>query len=89
MLRDLKKLREIGIYQRDLYERNYKDGLLVDFSIAWTKPHWLLGLMGGGQLKAKTNDELYLFDDMMEEHRLLRIRATRNYKYCRKLRSSD
>ncbi|KAF2229864.1 hypothetical protein EV356DRAFT_536888 [Viridothelium virens] len=40
MLRDLKKLRSLGVFQRDIYARNYKDGLLVDFSLAWTKPHW-------------------------------------------------
>ncbi|KAI0542078.1 hypothetical protein GGR58DRAFT_453893 [Xylaria digitata] len=40
MLGDLKKLRKIGIYQRDVFVRNYMDGLLVDFSLAWTEPHW-------------------------------------------------
>lgn len=89
MLRDLKTLRAIGIYQRDLYTRNYKDGLLVDFSIAWTEPHWLLSLMKGGQLKVEKDNELFLFDRMMVEEGIrTTIRATRNYQYCRKLRNS-
>ncbi|KAI0401149.1 kinetochore Sim4 complex subunit Fta2 [Xylaria palmicola] len=50
MLADLKKIRKLGIYQRDVYARNYKAGLLVDFSAAWTAPHWCLEAMGPYQL---------------------------------------
>lgn len=90
MLGDLKKLRAMGIYQRDLYARNYRNGLLVDFSIAWTEPYWLMKHIGGGQLEVKLDNELFLFDRMMAKHEInTKIRATRNYQYCRKLRSSD
>jgi hypothetical protein len=89
MLRDLRKLRAIGVYARDIYARNYKNGLLVDFSIVWTEPYWLRKLIQGEQLVFRRNSELFLFDEMIKAEGIkTTARATRNMRYCRKLRSS-
>jgi len=40
MRRDLLKMRKLGVHPQDMRWRNYRDGLLLDFSIAITKPHW-------------------------------------------------
>ncbi|KAI1299763.1 kinetochore Sim4 complex subunit FTA2-domain-containing protein [Xylaria venustula] len=90
MLGDLKKLRNLGIFVRDIYARNYKDGLLVDFSVAWTEPHWCMRAMGRYQLECEKRSDLNLFDAMIEHKKVKTVvRATRNYLYCRKLRSYD
>lgn len=97
MLIDLKVLRKNGIYTRDIHARNYRDGLLIDFSMALTAPHWMLWTLKGDLLRLKKDSELTSFDEMIEseqslsnvtEQRLSRVRATRNVIYCRKLRSS-
>lgn len=41
ILRDLKRMRKLGVYPRDVQARNCKGGLLVDFSVAMTEPHYL------------------------------------------------
>ncbi|GAP85166.1 hypothetical protein SAMD00023353_2201020 [Rosellinia necatrix] len=90
MLANLKQLRKLGIYARDIYARNYKAGLLVDFSVAWTEPHWSSFAKGAWQLKCARNTELSLFDDMIEDENIKTIvRATQNLDYCEKLRSFD
>ncbi|KAI0975665.1 kinetochore Sim4 complex subunit FTA2-domain-containing protein [Xylaria arbuscula] len=90
MLGDLKKLRKLGIFTRDIYARNYKDGLLVDFSVAWTEPHWCMTAMGPYQLGCEKRSDLNLFDEMIKREKVKTVvRATRNYLYCRKLRSCD
>jgi hypothetical protein len=87
MLRDLKLMRSIGIYPRDIFARNYKDGLLVDFSIAWTQPHWFLGFLGKGQFQIKTDNELHLFDEMIEQSDVkTNVRAFPSLKYLKMLR---
>ncbi|KAL9615677.1 MAG: hypothetical protein Q9160_009342 [Pyrenula sp. 1 TL-2023] len=89
MLKDLKKLRCIPVFQRDMYARNYKDGMLVDFSMAWAEPHWHMSMIKGGQLILEKNSELYLFDEMIADAGIkTTVRATKDHKSCRKLRSS-
>ncbi|KAI1273456.1 kinetochore Sim4 complex subunit FTA2-domain-containing protein [Xylaria sp. FL0933] len=88
MLADLKQLRKLGIYTRDIHARNYKDGLLVDFSIAWTKPHWCMEAMGPYQRGGVLQRELVMFDNMIEyEEVKTTVRASRNTYYCFKLRT--
>lgn len=70
MLNDLKTLRANGIFQRDVYARNYIGGLLVDFSIAWTEPHWALTTLTDPNLTTRKVQELFQFNRMMEEARL-------------------
>jgi len=90
MLRDLLKLRSIGIYPRDIEARNYKGGLLVDFDIAWTDPFWLFDVIDPEQLEMQKEDELERFDDMIKESGVKTpVRAAQNRLYCLKLRSRD
>ncbi|KAI0440295.1 kinetochore Sim4 complex subunit FTA2-domain-containing protein [Xylaria telfairii] len=90
MLGDLKQLRKIGIYTRDIYARNYKAGLLVDFSVAWTEPYWCLVAMGPHARELAKKAELSLFDEMIEREKIKTVvRATRKIRYCQKLRSYD
>ncbi|KAF2228621.1 hypothetical protein EV356DRAFT_56184 [Viridothelium virens] len=62
MLDDLKDLRSLGIFQRDIFARNYVDGLLVDFSLAETDPYWIWDLIRdeGRLLEKRKNAELHL-----------------------------
>ncbi|KAI1157438.1 hypothetical protein F5B18DRAFT_645130 [Nemania serpens] len=88
MLGDLKKLRKLGIFVRDIYARNYKAGFLVDFSVAWTVPHWGFEVMGPRHLKMEKNTELDQFDEMIKSEGIkTSVRAKRNWRYCQKLRS--
>ncbi|KAI3328159.1 kinetochore Sim4 complex subunit FTA2-domain-containing protein [Ustulina deusta] len=90
MLGDLRQLRKLGIFQRDIYARNYKAGLLVDFSVAWTEPHWCLELMGPYQLRLEKKRDLGMFDAMIKSEGIKTVvKATRNREYCEKLRSHD
>ncbi|KAL9075249.1 MAG: hypothetical protein Q9157_004079 [Trypethelium eluteriae] len=91
MLRDLKKLRSLGVFQRDIYARNYKDGLLVDFSLAWTKPHWHWDLLNTKekerQLRIRQDKELFQFDKMIVSAGIkTHIRATPNEDFTKRLR---
>lgn len=40
MLADFRTLNSIGIVNSDVKEDNYMDGKMVDFSVAWTVPHY-------------------------------------------------
>ncbi|KAJ8132734.1 hypothetical protein O1611_g891 [Lasiodiplodia mahajangana] len=88
MLGDLRQLRKLGIFQRDIYARNYKDGLLVDFSVAWTDPHWCLKALGPYQLGIEKGADLRMFDEMIKRSGIKTVvRATPDVEYCQKLRS--
>lgn len=67
MLNDLEMLRAHGIYVQDIAARNYIGGLLVDFSLAWTQPHWCLQHLKEPALSMEKDGDLAMFDDMMEE----------------------
>jgi len=89
MLKDLRKLRSIRVFPGDIYARNYKNGLLVDFSMAETEPYWLTKLIKGEQLRIRRDSDLFLFDKMIEAQGIkTAARAAPNNQYCGKLRSS-
>ena len=78
MLSDLKMLRKMEVFQRDVFARNYKDGLLVDFSVAWTEPYWRADQLRnkGRQLQIRRDKELRQFDEMIEDEGFkTRVRA--------------
>ena len=88
MLRDLKRMRRVGVYPMDVHARNYKDGLLIDFSIAMTEPHYLF------RIKPRWRVTSYKLGDLLEWQSLVKDegvrtweRAVRNREYCKKLRS--
>lgn len=62
MLKDLRKIRQQGIYVMDIKPENYKGGLLVDFSIAITKPHFLFDIKPSWQMEGYMNEDLMDFD---------------------------
>ncbi|KAI1418958.1 kinetochore Sim4 complex subunit FTA2-domain-containing protein [Xylaria sp. FL1777] len=71
MLRNIKLLHKYGIVHRDIREDNYREGLLVDFSIALTVPHFLLDLkLGYNQLEEIYDYDVgdgYAFDSMIND----------------------
>ncbi len=90
MLKDLKRIRKLGIYTMDVRARNYKGGLLVDFSIAMTEPHYLFHIKPPHQVVSYKLDDLLSFDDMMEDEGVVTWeRALPNPKYCAKLRPRE
>lgn len=87
MLKDLKRIRKLGIYTMDIVARNYMGGLLVDFGIAMTEPHYLFHIKPPHQVRSYKRDDLLSFDDMMEDEGVVTWeRALPNPEYCAKLR---
>ena len=89
MLRDLKSLRRMALFVRDVKESNYKGGKLVDFSVSWTQPHIMLSdrLFDDEEIMQEIDWELTLFDNMIEDSRIPTwVRATPNKEYLSKLR---
>lgn len=39
MVHGLRKMHKVGIWVRDIHYKNYRAGILIDFSRAWTMPH--------------------------------------------------
>ena len=90
MLRDLKRIRKLGVYPMDIQARNYKAGFLLDFSVAMTYPHFLFDIRPQWRVKAYKNEDLFAFEDMMKKEGLMVWRpAIRNKAYCAKLRSQS
>lgn len=67
MRRDLMDLQKSGIAQNDVALRNYMDGLLVDFSSAWTEPHWAKEVLPMSSWKRQLEDDFLEFDFMMKK----------------------
>lgn len=87
ILRDLHRIRKLGVYPMDVRARNYKGGLLLDFSVAMTEPHYLFEIKPEHQVTLMKRDDLYNFQEMVEEKGVVTWeRAFRNGEYCKKLR---
>jgi Kinetochore Sim4 complex subunit FTA2 len=87
MLRDLKALRKMKIYQQDILPRNYKGGRLVDFSTAYTEPNFKLQIRSPLEIQGYKIRDLVMFDDMVRESNVkTSVRARPNDEYRRKLR---
>lgn len=90
MLKDLKRIREQGLYVMDIKADNYKEGLLVDFSIAMTLPHFLFEIKPRHMVRGYMNQDLLGFDEMVEEQKVKTpLRAFRNMETMKKLRSYE
>jgi len=92
MLSNLKTMRRHGIFPIDIREDNYRGGRLVDFSIAWTKPHLMLSakLQDSDYIRKAENWDLASFDEMVKDMGIhTTFTASPNEKYCSKLRSRD
>lgn len=66
MRKDLLMIRNAGVYTRDLFARNYRGGLLVDFGQSFTEPHCALRVLPKRQANAEKQQDLRLFYRMME-----------------------
>ena len=89
MLKDLKKMRELEVYPRDVQARNYVGGFLVDMSVAMTEPHYLFDIRPKWRVERWKEADLISYDNMMEDENIKDPpRATRNETYHAKLRSS-
>lgn len=87
MLTDLKRMRRTGVYPGDIVLRNYKAGLLIDFSTARTEPFYLFNLRPGRQTQIMKDTDLYMWERMRKENKLdTRKRAVRDERYCANLR---
>lgn len=62
MLKDLKTMRELGVFPMDVCARNYEGGLLVDMSIAMTTPHFLFKICPRWQVRVMQREDLLMFD---------------------------
>ncbi|KAL8963810.1 MAG: hypothetical protein Q9183_004937 [Haloplaca sp. 2 TL-2023] len=88
-LKDLRRLRSLGVYPMDIKADNYVGGLLVDLSQAYTKPHLIFRIKPAHWLRMEQERDLADFDQMVEEMGLkTNFRAIVNYKYRYKLRLS-
>lgn len=67
MLRDLRKMRQLGIYAMDIKAENYTGGKLVDFSVAITLPNFIFDVKPTLQVQGYMNEDLGAFDAMMQE----------------------
>ena len=87
MLGHLKRLARLGIYPRDVRARNYRAGLLVDFSTAMTEPHYRFEILSEASLADLKSEDLLLFDSMIQEAKIdTWVRATPNHDYMKRLR---
>ena len=89
-LKDLKRIRRVKVYNMDIALRNYKGGLLIDFSRAMTSPHYLFVTKPPFRIVRFKHDDLASWQTMIRDEGIPTWeRATRNSEYCKKLRSSD
>ena len=88
ILRDIKELNRLEIYNRDILKDNFKDGMLVDFRSSWTEPHCFMHSADKEEPREMRLGDLVMFDNMVElEGFKTRVRARPNWRYRSKLRS--
>ncbi len=81
------KLRKLNIYARDIRESNYRRGQLLDFSVSWTKPHFMLEDLSEVQVEVSIDEELADFDEMISAAGISTpIRASPDRAVLKKLR---
>ena len=87
MRKDLLKMHRLGVYPQDVRDRNYGGGLLLDFSIAITKPHWVFETKTPWWISTMKQHEMNMLQEIMLESGVQTWhRAVRNREYCMKLR---
>ena len=87
MLQHLKRLRRLNVHPMDMKAQNYRAGLLVDFSAAMTKPHYLFKILPPWRVKEMQDEDLNEFQDMIDEANVNTwVRAVPNKEYLQKLR---
>lgn len=88
ILGDQKRMGKLGIYPMDVQARNYKGGLLVDFSVAMTEPHYLFVIKPRWRIEHYKLEELNAFGSVVRDAGIITWeRAEPDPEYCEKLRS--
>lgn len=88
ILRGIKALNKVKIYNQDIRLDNFKDGQIVDFGSSWTEPHGLLDALHERAVQSTKIRDLVRFDEMIRNEEIQTdVRAMRNTQYCKKLRS--
>lgn len=81
---DLWTLHGIGVYPRDIYPRNYRGGLLLDFGQSFTVPHCAIKVLPRWQVAREIDYDLERFDMMIDEEGIkTSIRAVRRKRNVR------
>ncbi|KAL9128407.1 MAG: hypothetical protein Q9217_002898 [Psora testacea] len=90
MLKDLKRIRGVGVYPMDIVARNYRGGLLLDFSAALTEPHYLFVIKPRWRVRVYKRDDLISWQSLVKDEGVdTWERAVPNVEYCKKLRSRN
>lgn len=90
MKRDLRKMRGMGVYPMDVLPRNYEGGLLVDFSITMTTPHYIFDVKKSLKIERLQKKDLWMLQQMIDQSGIeTPLRAIRNDQYCLKLRTEQ
>lgn len=90
MLTDLRRIRRQNVYNMDICARNYKGGKLIDFSVAMTRPHYLLVIKPPWRRELYKYNDLTCFDHMLDEAGIVTWdRATPNQESIQRLRPRD
>lgn len=90
ILKDIKTLNKLEIFNRDIRRENFRGGKLIDFGSSWTEPHCFMGSADTDEPGETRVRDLVMFDDMIESEGLkTNVRAMPNWVYCRKLRSQS
>lgn len=88
MLRDLRRMRRLGVFPMDVVARNYKGGLLVDFSSAMTEPHYIFDIKPAHQVRFLQGQDLRWFQRIITRSGVhVWRRAIRSKDRCSSLRS--
>jgi hypothetical protein len=88
ILRNIRTLNRLGIYNKDIRAENFKGGRLVDFGSSWTEPHCILSALDEEEARDSRLEDLVRFDEMVTEEGITTdVRAMPNLDYCQKLRS--
>lgn len=87
MLRDLKIMQSHGVIHRDIHPRNFLNGLSVDFSRTWTRPHWCFEVLDQSKVNAAVREDCHDWNAMViAECPNSRSRAIRNEELRDRLR---
>ena len=88
ILKDIRTLNELQIFNLDIRMDNYRDGKLVDFGSSWTEEHHILSALDDETAAEYRTQDLVMFDQMVAEAKFNTvIRARPNPRYLLKLRS--
>lgn len=88
MLKSIRELNKLQIYNKDIRKDNFRDEKLVDFGSSWTEPHCFMGDTNILNATDTRIGDLVMFDEMVDmEGIVAKWRAMPNWLYRKKLRS--